>query len=207
MEKPKRIEKSKDGVPIWDGDSATFQEYEEASLLWEQGIASHKRYVCAPRLVSELTGTAKRYVLGKRPDWVSFNGGVEKLMGHLRNRLGLPQIPELTDYLTRFFKQGKRRRGETMNEYITRKTETYTRAQQALGRVLKAYGEDTMRWSGSMARSNTRANTWRGAATESAPPSQAGVPDEEAEAPEEPEPDDPWAQASSQSQSGWWSGG
>ena len=207
MEKPKRIEKSKDGVPIWDGDSATFQEYEEASLLWEQGIASHKRYVCAPRLVSELTGTAKRYVLGKRPDWVSFNGGVEKLMGHLRNRLGLPQIPELTDYLTRFFKQGKRRRGETMNEYITRKTETYTRAQQALGRVLKAYGEDTMRWSGSMARSSTRANTWRGAATESAPPSQAGVPDEEAEAPEEPEPDDPWAQASSQGQSGWWSGG
>ena len=90
----------------------------------------------------ELLGTAKRHVLGKRPDWVSFNGGVEKLMQHLRSWLGLPQIPELTD-LTRLLKQGKRRRGETMNEYITRKTETYTRAQQALGRVLRAHGQDT----------------------------------------------------------------
>jgi hypothetical protein len=47
MERQKKIEKSRDGVPIWDGDAATFQEYEEASLLWEQGIASHKRYLSA----------------------------------------------------------------------------------------------------------------------------------------------------------------
>eukprot|EP00435_Cladocopium_sp_Y103_P052268 s1300_g16.t1 len=209
MEKPKRIEKSKDGVPIWDGDSATFQEYEEASLLWEQGIASHKRYLCAARLVTELVGTAKRHVLGKRPDWVSFNGGVEKLMTHLRQRLGLPQIPELTDYLTRFFKQGKRRRGETMNEYITRKTETYTRAQQALGRVLTAYGENSMRWSGSMARSSTRANTWRDDATVTASgASQQGNQEEEFQEAEETESNfDPWAQASSQNRHDWWSQG
>ena len=93
MEKSKRIEKSRDGVPIWDGDSATFQEYEEASLLWEQGVAMYKRYLCAPKLVTELVGTAKRHVLGKRPNWVSYNGGVEKLMNHLRKRLGVDTDP------------------------------------------------------------------------------------------------------------------
>lgn len=124
----KRVEKSREGVPVWDGDSSTFQEFEEAALLWEQSIAHHKRYLCAPRLVAELQGTARRYVLGKRPGWVSYNGGVVKLLGHLRSSLGLPQLPEMIDHLTRFFKLGKRKRGETMNDYITRKTETYVRA-------------------------------------------------------------------------------
>ena len=71
MEKSKRIEKSKDGVPIWDGDSVTFQEYEEAALLWEQGTAVHKPYLCAPTLIAELVGTAKRHLLGKRPNFLS----------------------------------------------------------------------------------------------------------------------------------------
>ena len=122
-------------------------------------------------------------------------------MSHLRDRLGLPQIPELTDYLTKFFKMGKRRRGETMNEYITRKTETYTRAQQAVGRVLKAYGEDTTRWTSSSTRFSSRTNTWRGSTTESVRETQAGDEGEEFLEAEEAESEDPWAQASSRSQS------
>lgn len=203
MEKQKRIEKSRDGVPIWDGDAATFQEYEEASLMWEQGIATHKRYLCAPRLMTELGGTAKRYVLGKRHDWVSYNGGVQKLMEHLRSKLGLPQLPELTDYLTKYFKQGRRRRGETMNDYITRKTETYTRAQQSLARGLKAYGQDSSRWTSSTTRSSTRSmSRGYGPSTTATPSVPEG--DEEAashEAAGEEDQSDPWARASQGQQS------
>ena len=209
MERQKKIEKSRDGVPIWDCDAATFQEYEEASLLWEQGIASHKRYLSAPRLVAELTGTARRYVLGKRHDWVSYNGGVVKLMEHLRSRLGLPQLPELTEHLTRYFKQGRRRRGETMNDYITRKTETYTRAQQSLGRVLKAYGQTSSRWSGASSQVTSRPDLQWQRSTTSATPS---VPEEEeigendgSQNAMEPEEDDPWARSSQShgTQQGW----
>jgi len=58
-DKQKKIEKSKDGIPIWDGDASTFQEYEECAQLWELATPYHKGYLCGPRLVSELTGTAK----------------------------------------------------------------------------------------------------------------------------------------------------
>ncbi|CAE7366564.1 unnamed protein product [Symbiodinium sp. CCMP2456] len=127
--------RSKDGVPIWDGNSATFQRYEEEALLWQQGIPYHKRYMSGPRLLAELQGAAKRMVVGKAPDWVSFIGGVETLMGHLRSCLGRPQVTELTDYLNQYFRNSRRRSGESINDYVTRKSELYMRAQQALSRV------------------------------------------------------------------------
>ena len=104
-------------------------------LQWEQAAPYHKRYLCGPKLLGELSGAAKKHVVGKRPDWVSFAGGVEHLMNHLRERLGRPQIPELSDYLNKYFRQSRRRRFETMNDYITRKCELYSRARQALMRV------------------------------------------------------------------------
>ena len=78
------VTRSKDGVPQWSGDSSQFQEYEELCLQWEQSIQYQKRYLAGPKLVAELSGTARKFVVGKRPNWVSFNGGVEHLMNHLR---------------------------------------------------------------------------------------------------------------------------
>lgn len=137
------IQRTKDGVPQWDEEATTFQEYEELCLQWEQSTAYHKRYLCGPRLVSELSGTARKHVMGKRPDWLSYQGGVTHLLEHLRECLGRPTIPELTEYLNKFFRHGRRRRFETMNEYITRKTEVYHRARQALARVKKVYDRST----------------------------------------------------------------
>ena len=131
--------RSKDGVPQWNGDASQFQEYEDMCLQWEQSIAHHKRYLCAPRLIAELGGTARKFVIGKKPDWVSYNGGVAYFLGHLRRHLGRPQIPELSEHLNRYFRQSKRQKHETMNTYIVRKTETYARARQALARVQEAF--------------------------------------------------------------------
>ena len=127
--------RSKEGVPQWDGDSATFQDFEEQSLQWEQSVAYHKRYLCGPKLIAELSGPARKHVTGKRPDWVSYDGGVTHLLRHLRECLGRPAIPEMTEHLNRYFRQSRRRRYETMNAYVTRKTETYHRARQALARI------------------------------------------------------------------------
>ena len=130
------ISTSKDGVPQWSGDAASYQEYEEQALQWEQSIAYGKRYLCGPKLIQEMSGTARKLVTGKPPDWLSFNGGVAHLMKHLRRSLGGPQIPELSEYLNKHFKQSRRRKFETMNQYIVRKTKVYQRAKQALARVL-----------------------------------------------------------------------
>ena len=128
--------KSKDGVPQWSGEPSTFTEYEEQCLLYEQSVPYHKRYMVGPRLIGELQGPAKRLVLGKRPDWVSYPGGIQELLNTLRASLGPPQVSELADYLTRYFRQTRRKAQESMSDYITRKGEVYLRAQQALRRVL-----------------------------------------------------------------------
>ena len=129
------ITRSRDGVPQWSGDAANFQDYEDAALLWEQGIPYHKRYLCGPGLVGELSGTAKKFVLGKRATWVSFEGGVQHLLSHLRASLGKPRIPELSEMLNKYFRQSSRKKMETMSDYIVRKTDVYNRARQALSRV------------------------------------------------------------------------
>ena len=147
MEMADGIGRSKDGVPQWSGEAASFQDYEDQCLQWEQSIAYNKRYLAAPRLIGELSGTARKYVAGKRPDWVSFPGGVSHLMQHLRRSLGKPQIPELSEHLNRFFKNSRRRKFETMNDYIVRKTEVYSRAKQALARVKPHYTKSrSQRW-------------------------------------------------------------
>ncbi|CAE7455783.1 RE1 [Symbiodinium sp. CCMP2592] len=135
------ITRSKDGVPIWNGEASTFQEFEETALIWEQSIAMNKRYLCGPKLLAELTGAAKRLVAGKPHDWVSHSRGVRDLMKHLRACLGKPLVSDLTEHLNRYFKSSRRRPNETMNDYITRKCEVYLRACQALQRVLPHHEE------------------------------------------------------------------
>ncbi|CAE7758749.1 RE1 [Symbiodinium sp. CCMP2456] len=129
--------RTKDGVPLRDGDPATYTEFAEAARLYEQSVAPHKRAQAGPRIAAELTGAAKRYVTGQPADWLSYYGGVEKLLEHLRQGLGQPRIVEVTEHLNRYFKASSRRKtGESINEYLARKNEIYLRAQQALQRVL-----------------------------------------------------------------------
>ena len=127
--------RAKDGVPTWDGNPTSYQEYEESALLWEQSVAMQKRYLCGPRLAAEFTGAAKRLVAGRHPEWLSHHDGVRRLTEHLRHSLGKPLLSELTEQLSRFFKGSRRRSGESINDYITRKNEIYLRACQALQRV------------------------------------------------------------------------
>ena len=132
--------KGKEGIPSWNGAAESFQAYQEAALLFEQTTPYQKRYLCGPKLQSALEGAALRLVVGKRPDWLSDNNGVTRLLEHLRSGLGRPQMPELTDLLNRYFRSTRRKANETMNEYVTRKAEVYVRAQQAMQRVQPVHG-------------------------------------------------------------------
>lgn len=133
------VTRTKDGIPCWSGEAGTFVQYEEAALLWEQSLTWEKRYTAGPKLVQELTGAARRFVAGQSAGWVAYHGGVRILMDHLRKALGKPRVNEVTDLLATYFKGTRRKANESMNEYITRKTEAYMRASQALKRVQPHY--------------------------------------------------------------------
>ena len=123
-----------------NGSSNSKHKDVEAARLYEQTTPYNKRYLCGPKLQSVLEGAALRLVVGKRADWLSDNGGVERLLEHLRRCLGKPQMPELMDLLGKYIRGSKRRPGESMNEYITKKCEFYVRAQQAMWRVKPHHG-------------------------------------------------------------------
>ena len=108
--------------------------------MYEQAVAKEKRYLCGPKILAELTGSARRLVAGKGASWISYNGGVGELLRHLRACLGKPQISELSEFLNKYFKHSRRRPQETINDYVTRKCEVYLRAQQALRRVAPHHG-------------------------------------------------------------------
>ena len=150
-----QIERNKEGVPCWDGNAATFQEYAEMASHWEQSVPIHKRYLCGPKLQAELTGTARRFVMSMKPGWISFDGGVQTLLDHLRKHLGQPQLTEMSEYMSKYFKMTKRRRQEGMNDYITRKAEIYARACQTLDRVQRRFSPGVgQRLTGSATRSD-----------------------------------------------------
>ena len=203
-----RIERSKDGVPQWDGSAATFQEYSEVAEHWEQTIPHHKRYLCGPKLLNELSGTARRFVLSKRPQWVSHDGGVQTLLTHLRRHLGLPQLSEMSDFMAKYFKQSRRKRNETMNEYVTRKAELYSRAEQTLRRAQGRYGQTknsktsdaqgTLSWWGRDDEPHHTSEAGREA------PQDHDSPEQPQEDPEEDEADDPGQESHQESGSQGW---
>ena len=163
-------------VPSWDGRAASFQEYEEVALLWEASTPWHKRYMNGPKLAGELQGPARRLVLGKPAEWLARTNGVHILLSHLRTCLGKPQISELSDYLNAYFRMSRRRVGENMSDYVTRKCELYLRAQQALRRVRQTKDAGRPRWnSSSWSWNPSRRSSWDSEAT-SEKTSQAAAP-------------------------------
>ena len=131
------IQRNRDGVPVWNGEPSSLEEFTEACLRYEQTVVKEKRYLCGPRIASELRGPAKRVLLGKQADWLSFDGGVRKLIETLRQGRGQPMVPEMSELLMKYFKGTKRVKGESMGDYVTRKAEAYTRAQQSMARYLQ----------------------------------------------------------------------
>ena len=87
-------------------------------MYYEQSSAVHNRAQTGPRIAAELTGTA---MSDKLKDWLSFHEGVDRLLEDLRQGLGQPRIVKVTEHLNRFFKHCKRKPGETINEYLSRR--------------------------------------------------------------------------------------
>ena len=134
------VTRSKDGVPIWNGDVASFEEYVEACLMYEQTVVREKRYLCGPRCASELKGAARRILVGKPATWLSHDNGVRTLIAALREERGHPKVPEMSELLMRYFKGSRRQKGESMHDFIMKKAESYTRAQQSMARLLQERG-------------------------------------------------------------------
>ena len=152
------VTRTRDGVPSWDGSPATWAEFKRSALLYVQSTKYENRYLCGPRLAAELTGPARASITHKRSTWLAAPDGVEKLLLHLQSAISEPILPEVGNALRAYFRQLKRKKGETMTAFCVRHREEYEKACRALTRMMGSRKAGLQR--GSMSHSSSRRSSW-----------------------------------------------
>ena len=119
------------------------------------------RYLCGPRLASELTGPARASIANKKAQWLSTPDGVHRLLKHLQGAISEPVLPEVGNTLRAYFKHLRRRKGETMTSFCVRHREEYERVCRALSRMVKDQKPHV-----SDKRTRSRRTSWQSVATQ-----------------------------------------
>ena len=133
---------AKEGIPIYDGTPELLPFFREEAIQYMFTFEAHKRYLAGPRLAKELTGVARTIVRKKNlqdPQWLAQPRGVYALLDHLEAALDRPSLVQASQLINKFFFHLKRRRQETMTQWINRHSEALWEASRALKRVQKEH--------------------------------------------------------------------
>ena len=125
-------------VPRYDGTPEQLPAYREKAIQYTMGMEWHKRYLCGPRLLANLTGVAKtitRPETLKNPQWLSHPRGTYTLLEFLESHLSRPSLVDASRHVLKYFYNLGRQRGESMTEWISRHSESLWEASIALRRV------------------------------------------------------------------------
>jgi len=107
-------------VPVWDGNSDHFNEFEDRCLWYERGLSVRDRPQAVARVVGRLTGTAWKVVkdLSSTDQHRLCEATLQDLTAFLRSQLlemGVPEVGQrFGEYLGRFH----RKPGQSMREYV-----------------------------------------------------------------------------------------
>ena len=132
--------KFRDGVPCYDGTAELFEKYKREALLFAETLEWRKRETAAPRLIAALEGPARLAAQQKPSSWFSNPKGVYQLLDVLKTTMKSPTLPEAGRYISRFFFNLKRRKGETMAAWLVRHEDTLDDAKRALSEAIREYG-------------------------------------------------------------------
>lgn len=136
------ITRTKDGVPGWNGDPATWLEFKQAARLYVASTKFEARYTCGPKIAAELTGAARTAIMGKKSSWLSEEQGTETLLQHLQKTIVEPALPEVGNFLRQYFKVLSRQKGESMTAFCVRHRDEYERMCRALARMMKEHKQE-----------------------------------------------------------------
>ena len=147
MEKPQRAASGtertgKEGVPIFDGTPELLPYYREEALQYLFTFETHKRYLAGPRLSKELQGVARTIVRKRNlqdPQWLAQPRGVYALLECLEDAIERPSLIQASQLVSKFFFQMRRKKQETMTQWINRHSEALWEASRSLKRVQGDY--------------------------------------------------------------------
>ena len=124
-----------DGVPIWDGDPASFETFCTSCRWYAHGLKESERKLAAPRVWQKLHGAAKSVVRHLDPKEFDRDGGLDRLLEILRSS-PLQKLP-IPDSFQRLERWSQLRRGqsETIPTLLVREEELFTDLQNSLQRA------------------------------------------------------------------------
>ena len=103
--------KTRDGVPIWDNNPDTFQDYEDRSVWWEKSLKPIEKKQAVAKMVHQLSGVPWRVVndLSRSDREKLCKAGVQELLNFIRTTLIETGVPEVGrrfgEYLGRFHRK------------------------------------------------------------------------------------------------------
>lgn len=131
---------TKEGVPIFDGNSENYIAYRRAALNFVETLEWKKRSLAGPRLQAALEGSARTSVQHKVPGWVSHDRGAVQLLDFLKSKVQAPTLAEAGKMISKFFYQVRRRKGESMSAWTVRHDEALFEARRTLAEAIEEYG-------------------------------------------------------------------
>lgn len=141
-------------IPSFDGAPEHLASYRDEALAYTFTLEIHKRYLAGPRLAQNLRGVAKTVIrrkLAADPQWLAHPRGAYTLIEFLEQAIEQPTLIQATHQIQKFFYQVKRKKGETMTEWVNRHAESA--AFRALKRVEDEYVVGTNRTTNSSSSS------------------------------------------------------
>lgn len=159
-------------APSFDGSPEKLATYRDEALAYTFTLEIHKRYLAGPRLAQNLSGVARTVIrrkLSSDPQWLAHPRGAYTLIEYLEQAIEQPTLVQAAHQIQRFFYQVKRKKNETMTEWVNRHSESVWEASRALKKVEDEYVGSSSRAltsSNSSAGENSRrpwgSYDWRG---------------------------------------------
>ena len=161
---------TKEGVPIFDGNSENYIAYRRAALNFVETLEWKKRSLAGPRLQAALEGSARTSVQHKVPGWVSDDRGAVQLLDFLKSKVQSPTLAEAGKMISKFFYQVRRRKGESMSAWTVRHDEALFEARRTLAEAIEEYGVGYSKVASQSGRTLTAQNLNSTARTEASGP-------------------------------------
>lgn len=122
-------------VPSWDGEVASWPEYNRRVRLCYAQLPKHKRYTLGPKLVLRLRGKAWEVAASIDHANLSRRTGTQYLMNFLKSRLGRLPVPDIGQHLEDLFVRLRRAPGTDMVSWCNQLREAYRKVQRSLARA------------------------------------------------------------------------
>ncbi|CAK0814911.1 unnamed protein product [Prorocentrum cordatum] len=139
--------KSKDAIPEWDGNPGRWRHFETAVKWFPRTLKRQERDLAANRIIGRMlqskTIAIRTFATTLDPDRYENPNGHLLLLDDLRSSpLEKLPIPDAAHKIKHYYKDFKRRKGETVGALLIREQDCYSEMVQALERLLEEMGDN-----------------------------------------------------------------